>query len=211
MASTDEQDREAPCDECRGVGYHHLWAHSRNQVLGQASKPAEQPQSELGPDSPPHCAYCFGFQGKHLSWCKYNPAAGEPSMDGCAEESVTAMQAAAILSGRHPLSVQFHELLKAAGEMHDAKQQDYGSATDPFANVRAASEWGMPGWVGAMVRVNDKVRRLQAFARKGVLKNESAEDSFMDIAVYALIALVLYREDSEQRSEGHEDSGHAES
>lgn len=95
---------------------------------------------------------------------------------------------------RHPNSERFHELLRECGEMHDRKQADYGSDSDPFANVRAASEWGLPGWVGAMVRVNDKVRRLQAFARKGELANESAEDSFLDIAVYALIAHVLYSE-----------------
>ena len=91
-------------------------------------------------------------------------------------------------------SARFHELLLEAGEMHDRKQQDYGSDSDPFANVRASSEWGLPGWVGACVRMTDKVRRLQSFARKGSLANESAIDSLMDIAVYALIAIVLLEE-----------------
>ena len=47
-----------------------------------------------------------------------------------------------------------------------------------------------------MVRANDKVKRLQNFARKGSLANESAEDSFDDLAVYAIIGKVLYREAS---------------
>lgn len=89
---------------------------------------------------------------------------------------------------------RFHALLKQMGALHDKKQEDYGTDHDPFANVRASQEWGVPPWVGALVRLNDKVHRLQQFARKGVLANESAEDSMMDIAVYALIALVLYRE-----------------
>jgi hypothetical protein len=46
-----------------------------------------------------------------------------------------------------------------------------------------------------MVRANDKVKRLQKFAREGNLKNESARDSFMDLAVYSLIALVLFEEE----------------
>ena len=97
---------------------------------------------------------------------------------------------------RHPNSARFHELLELAGDLHDRKQSDYGRDKDPFANVRASEEWGIDGWVGAMVRLNDKVRRLQAFAQKGSLANEGVLDSFMDIAVYALIAHVLYEEAS---------------
>lgn len=96
---------------------------------------------------------------------------------------------------RHPGSQRFHELLELAGEMHDRKQIDYGKDNDPFANVRSSTEWGIPGWVGAMVRLNDKVRRLQSLRLRGSLANESALDSFMDIAVYALIAYVLYEQE----------------
>jgi hypothetical protein len=95
---------------------------------------------------------------------------------------------------RHPLSERFHALLDEAGELHDMKQDDYGLDSDPFANVRASSEWGIPPWQGAMIRANDKIRRLQTFARKGELRNESVIDAFMDLAVYALIARVLYEE-----------------
>jgi hypothetical protein len=45
-----------------------------------------------------------------------------------------------------------------------------------------------------MVRLTDKVRRLQTLAQTGELSNEGAIDSFMDIAVYALIARVLFEE-----------------
>lgn len=89
---------------------------------------------------------------------------------------------------------RFHELLQEIGALHDRKQADYGSDGDPFANVRATEEWGMPAWVGSLMRLNDKVHRLKQFAQKGALANESAEDSMLDIAVYSLIALVLYRE-----------------
>ena len=65
---------------------------------------------------------------------------------------------------RHPNSGRFHELLAEAGRLHDKKQTDYGRTDDPFANVRASEEWGIDGWVGAMIRATDKVRRLQTLA-----------------------------------------------
>ena len=89
---------------------------------------------------------------------------------------------------------RFHEILRELGELHDKKQADYGRDSDSFANVRASEEWGVPAWIGAMIRLTDKVRRLQRFAQRGSLMNEGAEDSLRDIAVYAIIALVLLEE-----------------
>lgn len=89
---------------------------------------------------------------------------------------------------------RFHALLREIGRLHDRKQADYGRAEDPFANVRASADFGVAPWVGAMIRANDKMRRIQRFAQRGRLHNERVEDSLMDLAVYALIALILYRE-----------------
>lgn len=97
-------------------------------------------------------------------------------------------------------SERFYELLKEIGELHAKKQADYGTSEDPFANVRGAEEWGTPPWVGAMIRATDKVRRLQKYARTYQLSNEGARDSFLDLAVYALIALVLFEEDHEPKT-----------
>lgn len=93
-----------------------------------------------------------------------------------------------------PGDPRFHAILREMGALHDKKQADYGTPGDPFANVRASEDWGIPGWIGGLVRANDKMKRLKNFARKGALHNESAEDSMIDIAVYAIISLVLYRE-----------------
>lgn len=95
------------------------------------------------------------------------------------------------------LSKRFYDYLIQCGLLHAQKQRDYGKPLDPFANVRASEDWGIDAWVGAMVRLTDKVKRLQSLARTGELSNEGAIDSFMDIAVYALIALVLFEEKSE--------------
>lgn len=99
---------------------------------------------------------------------------------------------------RHPSSARFHELLMELGDLHDMKQQDYGNNDDPFANVRATQEWGIPAWVGAMIRANDKIVRMKSMFRNGDLMNEAVEDSFRDLAVYAIIGLVLYEQDSNQ-------------
>ena len=89
---------------------------------------------------------------------------------------------------------KFHDIIAQIVALHDQKQKDYGKDDDPFANVRAAEDFGLPGYVGALIRMNDKMRRLQKFVEKGELANESVEDAFMDLAVYAVIGLILYQE-----------------
>lgn len=88
----------------------------------------------------------------------------------------------------------FQQALHEIEALHFKKQQDYGRPTDPFANVRASTDFGIPAWVGTLVRANDKMKRLQKAASSGTLANEGIEDSLMDLATYAIIALVLWRE-----------------
>lgn len=96
----------------------------------------------------------------------------------------------------HPGSKRFYDYLIEAGLLHSKKQADYGAEQDPFANVRASEDFGVPGWVGCMIRANDKMRRLQTFAQRGTLANEGVKDSLLDLAVYALIGLCLFEEES---------------
>ena len=94
---------------------------------------------------------------------------------------------------------RFNDLLDEIRELHARKAADYGDDDDPFANIRASEQFGVPAWQGAIIRLNDKVHRLARFAKRGKLANESAKDSMMDIAVYALIAYLLYGEASEEQ------------
>jgi len=91
---------------------------------------------------------------------------------------------------------EFDKVIAEITSLHNKKQEDYGRSDigDPFANVRASEDFGIDGWVGAMVRANDKMRRIQKAARGGTLVNEGVEDSLMDLAVYSIIALCLFRE-----------------
>lgn len=95
---------------------------------------------------------------------------------------------------------RFEDKLDEMKALHRKKMQDYGAEGDPYANVRAANEWGVDPWVAAMVRLNDKIRRLQAYVRNGHLANEGAQDSLSDIAVYSLIASILLEEVTEGES-----------
>ena len=98
----------------------------------------------------------------------------------------------------HPTSQEFFDLCDALKEMHRRKSRDYGcpSGEDPLANIRNGAKFvGIPSWKGAMVRLSDKVTRLAAYNATGRLENESLEDNLFDLASYALLALLLHREE----------------
>ena len=90
---------------------------------------------------------------------------------------------------------RFFATLEKLAELHALKGQDYGQRDDIFANCRASTQFGVPSWVGTMIRANDKMVRIQSMAQKGRLANEPLQDSFMDLAAYAIIALILYEEE----------------
>lgn len=102
----------------------------------------------------------------------------------------------------------FDEILEEVRALHRKKSTDYGRVVDPYANVRASEDFGIPGWVGAVVRQNDKMRRLQKFAQDGYLANESVEDSLIDNIVYGIIALALFREESNATQERQVEESH---
>ena len=89
---------------------------------------------------------------------------------------------------------RFHAKLAEMGRLHDSKQNDYATVSDPFANVRASEDFGVAGWVGCMMRANDKMKRLQNAAKGVELSNEGVADSLMDLSVYAIIGLILFEE-----------------
>ena len=96
----------------------------------------------------------------------------------------------------HPTTQAYFDLLDKMKELHASKSRDYGSEHDPLANIRNGALFvGIEPWKGAMVRLSDKVTRLATFNRTGRLEHEGVEDNLMDLASYALLALLLYREE----------------
>lgn len=92
---------------------------------------------------------------------------------------------------------RFHASLKRIGQLHDAKQADYGTAADAFANYHSVAKYGIEPWRYVAARTGEKLNRLQSYCQKGFLVNESVSDSLRDIAVQALIVEILRQESQE--------------
>jgi len=97
------------------------------------------------------------------------------------------------LSSDSVLFLQFCDYLK---ELHVRKAHDYGNGKDPLGNFEQARDWGLTPLQGCMIRIGDKIARLQSFMKKGVLLNEGVDDTLTDLAAYALLAKVLLRRES---------------
>lgn len=94
---------------------------------------------------------------------------------------------------RHPESQAFKDTLDAMLLLHDRKQKDYGTSESPFANLEASEMFGIPAWIGIAIRSNDKMRRISTATQQWLetgsvqLSNESLDDSWLDLAVYAVV------------------------
>ena len=100
-------------------------------------------------------------------------------------------------------SERFYELLENMKLVHDAKRHDYANTDDVFANFRTCEQAGIPAWKGCCVRIGDKFSRIMGFAKKEKLevKDESIKDTLIDMANYALIALILYEEEENKNDD----------
>ena len=99
------------------------------------------------------------------------------------------------VSSQPTTSQRFLDLLDEMRRLHESKSQDYGSETDPLANIRQGAEFvGIEPWRGCMVRIADKVQRLKTFCRTGRLVHEGVRDTLLDLSAYSLLAIVLFDE-----------------
>jgi len=94
-----------------------------------------------------------------------------------------------------PGSVQFCAALDEIRDLHLRKTLDYGCDEDALSNIRSSSDViNVSPWAGCILRINDKMHRLRSYFRRGRVEFDGIEDTLLDIAAYAVIALVLYRE-----------------
>lgn len=93
----------------------------------------------------------------------------------------------------HP---RFLALLDQLRSMHLAKSADYGTAEDVYANYRRTAKLGIPPSKGILIRMADKWSRIETWANGGTLKNEGVVDSLLDLASYALGAVVMIEEEA---------------
>lgn len=98
--------------------------------------------------------------------------------------------------GLRPGSREFVSTLDELKNLHLKKTLDYGVDEDALSNIRQSADVvNMPPWAGCILRISDKMHRLKAFFRRGRCEFDGVEDTLKDIASYAAIALVLYREE----------------
>jgi hypothetical protein len=82
-------------------------------------------------------------------------------------------------------------------EIQVAKGHDYsGQQVDDLQNLRESEKLGIPGWLGIFLRMGDKWARLSNFAKSRELKvkDENVEDTLLDLSIYALLGIILWRE-----------------
>jgi hypothetical protein len=87
-----------------------------------------------------------------------------------------------------------------------AKRRDYALDGDPFSNFKATSDlMGIKDFgpaESAFFNIVQKIARLQSLRANGRLNdtvNESALDTYLDLAVYSVILLAIVREQEEKK------------
>jgi hypothetical protein len=127
---------------------------------------------------------------QHVEWDRL---ADEPYIEHLLEQQ--RLRGDGITHEQRPGSLPFLELLEEVRQLHLSKSQDYGSESDPLANIRQGAEFvGIEPWRGCMVRVADKVQRLKTYCRTGRLVHEGVRDTLLDLSAYSLLAIVLFDE-----------------
>lgn len=89
---------------------------------------------------------------------------------------------------------EYKAMLDEIFELFVKKGKDYGTKDDHYQNLRAGEAWGIDAYIGAYIRLCDKLKRVQKHWLEGKLENETLEDSMRDIIVYAGNAYQLWKE-----------------
>ncbi len=86
---------------------------------------------------------------------------------------------------------RFYKLLDEIADLHSRKNHDYAKTEEPLSNFHRSTALGVEPWRGVLVRMSDKWSRIEQLAGGKIAKNESLRDSLVDLAVYALIDVLL--------------------
>ena len=88
---------------------------------------------------------------------------------------------------------EFREIAEEIVSLHERKNADYGNAFG-----RSFEKWGL---VTALIRLGDKMNRLESLYRNGTAKvdDESVRDTLVDLAAYAMMTIEeLDRDETEK-------------
>lgn len=103
-------------------------------------------------------------------------------------------------------NTRFPELIEEMVATYRRKNSDYSdSENDPFRNFRFIELAGTPAFDGVLARLSDKfirimnLRKKEKEGREVAVKSEAITDTLLDLANYAIIALVLYEEEQRDK------------
>jgi hypothetical protein len=91
----------------------------------------------------------------------------------------------------------FNRVVEEILALHDKKNQDYGQDKDPLNNLKGCVRLGDHPTKGIVIRLQDKMSRIENFHLNGNLVNESIRDAHIDAAIYHLLAVVILDEENE--------------
>jgi len=90
----------------------------------------------------------------------------------------------------------FNDTMETCKSILRAKNNDYASKQDPYANFRASDIINIPPAKGILMRTLDKIARINTFIEDGKLKvkGESVDDAIHDIINYMVLLKGLINE-----------------
>ena len=95
------------------------------------------------------------------------------------------------LGGHH----RFYEILMQMAELHARKNSNYAEDGNPLSNLKECEKFGVPAYIGTMVRMSDKWSRLQQLTKgKTDAVGENIKDTLLDMAVYSILEYILIEE-----------------
>lgn len=89
---------------------------------------------------------------------------------------------------------EFRKIMEDLCELHEAKNHDYAGG-EYLSDLISSKRAGIEPWKNTLLRIQQKMSRLESFAKQGEFKvtEEKVEDTCKDMAVYAIIMLMLYK------------------
>lgn len=89
---------------------------------------------------------------------------------------------------------EFGNIMQELISLHHAKNHDYAGG-DYLSDIIASRRAGILPWKNALLRIQQKISRLESFAKQGEFSvmDEKLEDTCKDLAVYSILLLMLYR------------------
>jgi hypothetical protein len=87
-------------------------------------------------------------------------------------------------------------------KVYEAKDSDYSASGLPMGNLRKCEDAGIDAWRGCLVRIGDKMSRLENFLNEKEYQviAEKAEDTIIDLANYSILCSCLIEEQKHKRS-----------